>query len=100
MMTMSDTLAFDPAHTEDTPQSPPCFGDFQKVCPVDEEGLMNPCVECLPCEVLRPCLQEALVRRGLLRYSTAAPVVARVSGFIKRWSQRKLTRENPSPSPE
>ncbi len=69
---------------------PECFGDGEKVCPVDEEGIAQPRGECLPCAHLRPCLQNVMVRRGKLRI-VEEPVSSKVSGFFKRWSDQKLT---------
>ncbi len=72
------------------PVDPPkCFGDGDKVCPVDEEGIMQPQRGCLPCSYLRACLQDVMVRRGKLRI-VEAPSCSKVTGFFKRWSDRKL----------
>jgi len=68
---------------------PKCFGDGDKVCPVDEEGIMQPQRECLPCSYLRACLRNVMVRRGKLRI-VEEPPVSKVTGFFKRWSNRKL----------
>ncbi len=69
---------------------PECFGDGEKVCPVDEEGVSQPRMECVPCAHLRPCLQHVMVQRGKLRI-VEEPVGSKVSGFFKRWSDQKLT---------
>ena len=34
-----------------------CFGDGDKVCPLDEEGVMQPQSGCLPCPHLRACVR-------------------------------------------
>ncbi|MGA2937469.1 MAG: hypothetical protein ABSF52_10280 [Syntrophobacteraceae bacterium] len=68
---------------------PKCFGDGDKVCPVDAEGIMQPQSGCLPCSYLRACLQNVMVRRGKLRIVEDSPG-SKVTGFFKRWSNRKL----------
>ena len=68
---------------------PKCFGDGDKVCPVDEEGIMQPQRGCLPCSYLRACLQDVMVQRGKLRI-VEEPPGSKVTGFFKRWSNRKL----------
>jgi hypothetical protein len=67
---------------------PECFGNGERVCPEDEDGIMQPQKECLPCSHLRECVQTALVRRGKLRI--VEPPSTKVSGFLKRWSDNKL----------
>ncbi|MDR3567656.1 MAG: hypothetical protein P4L43_06470 [Syntrophobacteraceae bacterium] len=74
----------------DTVGAPQCFGDGEKVCPVDEEGIMQPRRECVPCPYLRPCLQRVMVGRGKLEI--AEQPASRVTGFLKRWSERKLKK--------
>ena len=69
---------------------PKCFGDGQKVCPVDEEGIMQPRKDCLPCVYLKACLQRVMVERG--KIEIVEQPVSRVSGFFKRWSDRKLKK--------
>ncbi len=69
---------------------PECFGDGDKVCPVDEEGIMQPQSGCIPCVQLRACMRSVLVKRGKLRIIEDAP--AKVAGFLKRWSDRKLDK--------
>lgn len=71
---------------------PECFGDGDKVCPVDEEGIMQPQRGCLPCSYLRGCLQSVMVRRGKLRIVEERPG-SKVAGFFKRWSDRKLNKK-------
>ncbi len=68
---------------------PECFGDGERVCPEDEEGIMQPQQNCLPCPHLRPCVQTALHRRGKIRL-VDAPATKKVAGFFKRWSENKL----------
>ncbi|MGO9530580.1 MAG: hypothetical protein ACLP3B_05300 [Syntrophobacteraceae bacterium] len=70
---------------------PECFGDGERVCPIDEEGIMQPQSECVPCPHLRPCLQSVMVKRGKLRI-VEAPPCSKVTGFIKRWSDQKLAK--------
>jgi len=68
---------------------PECFGDGDKVCPLDETGVMQPCGECLPCFHLRHCIQSVMVQRGKLRI-VEDPPASKVTAFLKRWSDRKL----------
>ncbi len=72
-------------------KQPECFGDGDKVCPVDEEGIMQPQNGCVPCPHLRACLQSVLVRRGKLRI-VEDPLRSKATGFLKRWSDRKLAK--------
>lgn len=67
---------------------PKCFGDGEKVCPVDEEGIMQPRKECVPCPYLRACLRRVMVERG--KIEVVKQPVSAVTGFFKRWSDRKL----------
>jgi hypothetical protein len=73
-------------------ERPECFGDMSKVCPRDEEGIRQPRVECLPCGSLKTCLQHGLIEEGVAIPKSAieSPAVTKVSGFLKRWSDRKL----------
>lgn len=51
---------------------------------------MQPQAECLTCGFLKACLQQALRIQGLIGgQSVVAPAVSRVSGFLRRWSDRK-----------
>jgi len=75
---------------------PECFGDLSKVCPRDDEGIRQPRVECLPCGFLKTCLQHGLIEEGVIpRSALESPVVTKVSGFLKRWSDRKLAGGSP-----
>jgi hypothetical protein len=76
---------------QETAALPECFGDGEKVCPVDEEGIMQPQSGCLPCSHLRACLQTVMVGRGKLRIVDSPPC-SRVTGFLKRWSDQKLKK--------
>lgn len=70
---------------------PECFGDPQKVCPVDESGVMQPQTSCLGCGRLKPCLQEALRKRGVISRPLAeTPAVSKMTNFLKRWSNQKM----------
>jgi len=71
---------------------PPCFGDGDKVCPLDAEGVMQPQSGCLPCSFLRDCLQRVLVQRGKLRIVDEHPS-SKITGFFKRWSDLKLKKK-------
>ena len=75
-----------PGAVEDPPK---CFGDGDKVCPVDEEGIVQPEHGCIPCPFLRACIQEVMVGRGKLRIVEDHPS-SKVANFFKRWSDRKL----------
>lgn len=73
----------------DAAERPGCFGDGDKVCPVDEEGVIQPQSGCVPCAYLRACLQKVMGRRGKIRAVEQSPG-SKVTGFLKRWSDRKL----------
>jgi hypothetical protein len=83
--------------TEDSPNRPGCFGDLDAVCPPDKKGFLQPQAYCLPCPSLKPCLQEALRKKGLI---TSPSAVAQAScglmDFFKRWSSRKLNNSKAS----
>ncbi|MFZ2448278.1 MAG: hypothetical protein WAW37_18115 [Syntrophobacteraceae bacterium] len=67
-----------------------CFGDGERVCPQDENGIMQPRQACVPCPHLRPCLQLVLHRRGKIRL-VEEPASKKVTSFLKRWSDQKLS---------
>ncbi len=69
---------------------PKCFGDGNTVCPVDQEGIMQPRKECVPCPYLRECLRRVMVERG--KIEIVEQPVSKVTGFFKRWSDRKLKK--------
>ena len=77
-------------------KQPECFGDGDKVCPVDEEGIMQPQNGCVPCPHLRACLQSVLVRRGKLRIvedplrSKGDRISQEVVGSETRQKQRRI----------
>lgn len=76
---------------------PVCFGDPQTVCPTDESGVMQPQTACLACGLLKSCLQKALRKQGLIpRPVMEAPAASKMTSFLKRWSDQKLSRSNPS----
>ena len=66
-------------------EHPECYGNPERVCPKDEEGIMQPQPGCISCGSLKPCLQTALQRGGL----------SKVKGFFKRWSDQKLAHTEP-----
>lgn len=70
-------------------QRPECYGRPENVCPRDGEGIIQPQETCRGCPMLRPCLQQALRTEGVLG---PPPVASKVSGFLKRWSDQKLSR--------
>jgi hypothetical protein len=71
--------------------TPPCFGDPGRVCPKGDDGFIQPQAACLPCEFFRSCLQQALMQAGLISGpSQHTPVVSKTTGFLKRWSNKKL----------
>lgn len=74
----------------ETAGPPNCFGDGETVCPVDEEGIMQPRRECVPCPYLKACLQRVMVERG--KIEIVEQPATRVTGFLKRWSDRKLKK--------
>jgi hypothetical protein len=75
---------------------PGCYGDPEQVSPKDERGLIEPQAECLGCGHLRSCLQKALRKQGLIRPPlSGVPGATKVSNFLKRWSERKLSNTTP-----
>lgn len=93
----------DPSMPPQSPESerPQCFGDPKEVCPKDEEGIIQPQKTCLSCNFLKKCLQKALVKEGIITDPEARNrIVARTTGFLKRWSDRKLNQANPSSRPD
>lgn len=84
-----------PVSRSDAP--PLCYGEPDQVCPKDERGIIQPQTECLTCGHLKGCLQRALCREGVIPAPISeSPVVSRVSCFLKRWSDRKLSNTCPS----
>ncbi len=71
---------------------PECFGDGERVCPEDEEGINQPQPDCLPCPVLRSCLQIVMAKRGKIRL-VETPPSTKITGFLKRWSDQKLSEK-------
>ncbi len=92
---MNEPEPFDHSSEPASGPRPDCFGDGDLVCPQDEDGIMHPRQECLPCGHLRACLQLALHRRGKLRL-VEEPAPSKVTGFFKRWSDRKLSKQKES----
>ena len=88
--------------SEDCQNRPGCFGDLDAVCPQDKNGFLQPQAYCLPCPSLKPCLQEALRKKGLIASPSAlAQASCGLMGFVKRWSSRKLNHgkaSNPTTS--
>jgi hypothetical protein len=84
----------------DGEERPACFGDPSRVCPKDDEGIIQPQAGCVTCGFLKNCLQQALRREGLLLDSSGQQLVSKTSHFLKRWSNRKLahqqSRDNPA----
>ena len=89
-MNMSEPEELETHAESKIPDRPACFGDGDRVCPEDEDGIMQPQQACIPCPHLRPCLQLVLHRRGKIRL-VDKPVSTKVTGFFKRWSDRKLS---------
>ena len=70
---------------------PWCFGHAERVCPRDEKGFIQPQQDCLECEFVKACLQQALKATGVLPTPILeTPVVSRFTKFLKRWSDQKL----------
>lgn len=70
---------------------PGCFGNADRVCPRDDRGFIEPRQECLACEFVRACLQQALKATGVIPTPILeTPVVSRFTRFLKRWSDQKL----------
>lgn len=71
---------------------PSCFGDPATVCPRDESGFFQPQKNCLGCSVVKACLQKALRAVGALPTPILeTPAAVRFKGFLKRWSDQKLS---------
>ncbi len=79
-----------PAPGSEAVGPPECFAHGEKVCPVDEEGVMQPRKECVPCPYLKACLQRVMVERG--KITIVEHPASKVAGFFKRWSDRKLKK--------
>ncbi|MFP5213674.1 MAG: hypothetical protein ACLGPL_09865 [Acidobacteriota bacterium] len=77
-------------------ERPSCFADPNQVCPKDEDGIMQPQKRCLACAWMKPCLQNALRQQGLIADAHSEfQGAAKVKGFFKRWSDRKLAISTP-----
>ena len=71
-------------------ECPSCFGIPEMVCPRDDEGVIQPQPECLQCKAVKSCLRKAVEVQGLIRErEPTSPIVFRVTGFLKRWSEHK-----------
>lgn len=86
---MNDSKDFEAPSEKALSGYPECFGDGEKVCPQDGNGINQPQSACLPCPDLRACLQLVMHRRGKIRLVEQTST-SKVSGFFKRWSDRKL----------
>lgn len=94
---MVENRVQDKAPVSENENQPACFGDPQTVCPVDASGVMQPQTACLACGLLKSCLQKALRKQGLISPSLMeTPAVSKMTIFLKRWSDQKLSRSNPS----
>ncbi|MDY6909917.1 MAG: hypothetical protein SWC40_08270 [Thermodesulfobacteriota bacterium] len=79
--------------TQNEGGEPSCFGDPRKVCPRDDEGVIQPQPECIGCARVRPCLQAALKKEGVLKdHPRESQTETRIGRFLKRWSDQKLAR--------
>jgi hypothetical protein len=79
--------------TSGPPVRPECFGNPAKVCPRDGQGFMEPQPSCLPCPVLKSCLQVSLRKYGLVSPPPPSEqITSGLIGFVKRWSDRKLAQ--------
>jgi len=94
---MAETRVQNKDHAVENENRPACFGDPQTVCPADESGVMQPQTACLACALLRSCLQKALRKQGLIPPSLReTPAVSKMTTFLKRWSEQKLSRSSSS----
>lgn len=72
---------------------PDCFGQAERVCPRDDRGFIQPQPDCLGCEWVKACLQQALRATGVLPTPILErPAVSKLTRFFKRWSDQKLAR--------
>jgi hypothetical protein len=77
--------------TQNESGEPSCFGDPCKVCPRDDEGVIQPQPECIGCAWVRTCLQAALKKEGVLKdHPRESQTETRIGRFLKRWSDQKL----------
>jgi hypothetical protein len=84
----------------DNEGNPPCFGDPNRVCPKDDDGFIQPQAECVSCEFLRSCLQQALRQAGLISDSSGqSSLVSKTTDFLKRWSNKKLAAKESQDHP-
>lgn len=79
--------------TADDPLS--CFGDLEKVFPLDESGFRTSPAECMQCPMVKPCIQAAM--RGIDGLKEEEMRVDRayeygLIGTLERWSKKKLIR--------
>lgn len=76
----------------ETEETPPCFGDFEKVFPMGADGLRESPEVCLACEKKTECLRLALRGREGIRTAEEKLDHAYVSGhvgFLGRWARKK-----------
>ena len=78
--------------TNDTPDTPACFGDMETVFPLRSDGLRVTPIECLQCVHKTHCLRTAMSRKKGL--SVRQEMIDRayrggVIGFFQRWSKKK-----------
>ena len=72
---------------------PWCYGNPDEVCPTGSEGFIEPQEHCAGCKNVRECLQLALQAQGKLRL-VQSKESSGVSGFLKRWSDKKLSESH------
>lgn len=88
---MTDKTARAPEQAGKEEKQPSCFGDWQRVCPIDANGVTQPQILCMGCVFFKPCLQQALQKQGRIPTPFAEkPAVTRMTGFLRRWSEQKL----------
>jgi len=69
---------------------PECFGKREKVCSRNEDGFIEPNVECVRCKMLKRCLRKALEKDGVLDPPLQeTPIVRKTRAFLSRWSRLK-----------
>ena len=80
---------------DDTADPLKCFGNLEKVFPLDEHGFRTSPPECMKCPLAKPCIQAAM--RGVEGLKDEEKRVDRayacgLIGTFERWSKKKLIR--------
>ena len=80
----------------DNDESPGCFGQLNKVFPVEAEEIRTTPAECMKCPLVKSCIQEAMRGPEALEWEERRIDRAYEYGLIgkfERWSRKKLIRQ-------